>query len=46
MFAQALANRVARGGVLGGFACLIAAVAMWLTDRTQGPRERLAEARA
>jgi hypothetical protein len=74
MFAQALANRLACGGVhlaatlpmiallpvaglvvlflvdkledvgLAGFAC--AAVAVWLTDRTQGARERLVEARA
>ena len=31
---------------LAGLACLIAAVAGWLTDRTQGARERLVEAPA
>ena len=31
---------------LAGFACLIAAVAVWLTHRTQDARERLVEARA
>jgi hypothetical protein len=31
---------------IAGFACLIAAAAVWLIGRTQGARERLVEARA
>lgn len=31
---------------ISGFACLIAAAAVWLIGRTQSARERLVEARA
>ncbi len=49
MFAQALARRLSRVGVHYGWAiaaCLIAATAIRLVDRTQGARTRLVEARA
>jgi predicted MFS family arabinose efflux permease len=45
-FARSAFNTYLPAFYIAGLACLIAASAVWLIGRTQGARERLAEARA